>query len=147
MAERMGLAGLVLCVAALSACSSAREAEQARYAQQALVGMPAETLLSCAGVPERREAAGGDEFLTYTSARAGGSGSSIGLGVGGGGGNLGLGLGLGIPLGGGGSSSCAATFTVRQGRVAQLAYRQDSGDTAACYAIVENCLSRIPRQQ
>lgn len=132
---------------ALSACTSPR-AEEARAAQQVLVGMPVETLLSCAGVPNRREQAGAAEFFTYQNVTGGGrSGSSVGVGIGGGGGNIGGGLSLGIPLGGGGPSGCVATFTVREGRVAQLVYREDADDTAACYAIVENCLALAPRGQ
>ncbi|WP_205574589.1 hypothetical protein [Indioceanicola profundi] len=133
---------------ALSACSS-RQAEQAQYAQQALVGMPTETLLSCAGVPNRREQAGASEFFTYQNITGGGrSGSSVGVGLGGIGGNIGGGLSLGIPLGGGsGPSGCVATFTLREGRVAQLVYREDADDAAACYSIVENCLALAPQGQ
>jgi len=133
----LGSAALALTV---MGCAN-RQAEQARTAQQTLVGLPAETLLSCAGVPDRRETVDATEFFTYENIDRGrGGGSSISIGGGGGGGNLGLGVGIGIPLGGGGPSGCVATFTVEQGRVTRLSYRPDSQDTAACYAIVENCL-------
>ncbi|MFC7332654.1 hypothetical protein [Rhodocista pekingensis] len=129
----------------LAGCTS-RQAEEAQAARQILVGMPVQTLLSCAGVPDRREQAGGAEYFTYASVQPGrSSGSSLGVGVGGGGGNVGLGLGLGIPLGGGGGpSGCTATFTVENDRVSRLIYREDSGDAGACYAIVENCLAAAP---
>lgn len=142
------LAGVLL----LSACAT-REAEEARSAQQLLVGMPVQTLLSCAGVPDRREAVDAAEYFTYSSLgrAASSSGSSVGLGVGGGsggGGHLGVGLGIGIPLGGSrDASGCVATFTVRQSRVEQLTYRGGSDDPAACYAIVENCLALVPGRQ
>jgi len=135
----LGLAALVL-----AGCSS-RKAEEVSYAQQALVGMPVQTLLSCAGVPDRREQTDTAEFLTYqTVAGRGGGGSSVGVGVGGGGGNLGLGVSLGFPLTGGSPDQCVATFTVENQRVTRLVYRRDADDAAACYAIVENCLGLIP---
>lgn len=141
----------LLCVALLAAgpllsgCAG-REAEQARTAQTALVGMPLPTLLSCAGVPDRREAAGPAEFLTYQAVRSGGgrSGSNVSVGAGGGSGGFGLGVGLGFPLGGGGASGCVATFTVEDGRVSRLLYRDGSDVGPACYAIVENCLALVP---
>ncbi len=130
----------------LAGCASGRQAEQALAAQQVLVGMPVQTLLSCAGVPNRREASGTSEFFTYQNITGGGGrGSSVSVGAGGGGGNIGLGIGLGFPLGGRGPSGCVATFTLEQGRVARLVYRDDADDASACYAIVENCLALAPQ--
>lgn len=140
---RLAAAAALMAAPVLAGCNT-RQAEEARLAQQVLVGMPMETLLSCAGVPDRREQVDRTEFLTYDHLQAGRSGSSVGVGVGGGGGNVGLGLGLGFPLGGGGPSGCVATFTVEGGRVSRLAYREDAADAAACYAIVENCLALAP---
>jgi hypothetical protein len=136
----------------LSACTSPAErraAEQAVAARNVLVGMPVQTLLACAGVPNRREQVGAQEFFTYQTINANGGsdrGSSVGIGIGGGGGRVGGGLSLGIPLGGsgGGAEGCIATFTIDQGRVSRLVYREDAGDPAACYAVVENCLAAAP---
>jgi len=142
-AALLALAGAL----ALAGCAT-REAEQARQAQTALVGMPKQSLLSCAGVPNRTEMVGASEYLTYENiggARDSGPRSSIGIG--GGSGGFGLGVGIGIPLGGGGADGCVATFTVDQGRVSRLAYREEMGDPEACYAIVENCLGTASSQQ
>lgn len=130
----------------LAGCAS-REAEQAALAQQALIGMPVETLLACAGVPERRESSGTTEYFSYQNITGARRGSSVSVGAGGGGGNVGLGIGLGFPLGGGGPSGCVANFTLEQGRVSRLVYREDADDAAACYAIVENCLALVPRSR
>src|SRR3546814_4820799 len=60
----LGMAPLATIVAVLAACANPR-ADQAAYAQNALIGMPEEALLSCAGVPDRSRSAGGREYFTY----------------------------------------------------------------------------------
>ena len=146
-AARMAIAGLAAGLL-LTGCASGQQAEQALAAQQVLVGMPTQTLLSCAGVPNARQSVDATEFFTYQSfGGGGGRGSGISIGAGGGGGNLGLGIGLGFPLGGGRSSGCVATFTIDQGRVSRLVYRDDADDPSACYSIVENCLALAAAQR
>ena len=140
------IAGIALASLALSGCAT-RERDEAKRAQTALVGIPKQQLLSCAGVPNRTEASGAQEFLTYEYVAGVKRGPSTSIGIGGGSGGFGLGLGLGIPLGGGGPDGCVATFTVDQGRVSRLAYREDIGDPASCYAIVENCLGTSTSQR
>src|SRR3546814_15251869 len=58
------MAPLATIFAVLAACANPR-ADQAAYAQNALIGMPEEALLSCAGVPDRSRSAGGREYFTY----------------------------------------------------------------------------------
>src|SRR3954454_19673290 len=53
---------------ALASCANPR-ADEALFAQQAFIGMPKQTLLSCAGVPERSTAIDNLEYYTYTSNR------------------------------------------------------------------------------
>ncbi|EWY36211.1 hypothetical protein N825_29245 [Skermanella stibiiresistens SB22] len=134
----------------LAACANPN-ADKAADARQTLVGMPKETLLSCAGVPQRTAQVGDSEFMTYASAEYSGGGPTTSFGVGGGSGGSGVGFGIGIPLFGGGgggySSSCEATFTVRNGVVQQLSYTGSAGASASlgqCYRIVENCVAQVP---
>jgi len=138
------LALIAVSALTLTACST-RQAQEATAAQDLLIGMPVQTLLSCAGVPDRREAVDNVEYFTYENIeRRSRSGSGVNIGVGGGGGNVGVGVGFGIPLTGGGPDGCVATFTVKDGRVARLVYRDEADSAAACYAIVENCLAIVP---
>src|SRR3954454_22104349 len=53
---------------ALASCANPR-ADEALFAQQAFIGMPKQTLLSCAGVPERSTTVDNLEYFTYTSNR------------------------------------------------------------------------------
>jgi hypothetical protein len=144
--------GLFLTFAAVLLASCANpNADRAADARQLLVGMPKETLLSCAGVPQRSATVDNSEFLTYTSSDYIGGGPSTSIGVAGGSGGSGVGIGLGFPLFGGGggySSSCEANFTIRNGVVQQLNYTGSSGASASlgqCYRIVENCLTLVPQ--
>jgi hypothetical protein len=145
--KRAGLF-LILAAGALASCANPN-ADRAADARQVLVGMPKETLLSCAGVPQRSAQIDNSEFLTYTSSDYSGGGPSTSIGVAGGSGGSGVGIGLGFPLfGGGNSSSCEANFTVRNGVVQQLNYTGSSGASASlgqCYRIVENCLALVPQ--
>jgi len=132
----------------LASCADPN-ADRAADARQVLVGMPKETLLSCAGVPQRTAQVDNSEFLTYTSSDYSGGGPTTSFGVAGGSGGSGVGIGLGFPLYGGGySSSCEANFTVRNGVVQQLNYTGSSGASASlgqCYRIVQNCLALVPQ--
>jgi hypothetical protein len=145
--KRAGLF-LILVAGALTSCADPN-ADRAADARQVLVGMPKETLLSCAGVPQRTAQVDNSEFLTYTSSDYSGGGPTTSFGVAGGSGGSGVGIGLGFPLYGGGySSSCEANFTVRNGVVQQLNYTGSSGASASlgqCYRIVQNCLALVPQ--
>ncbi len=133
---------------AIGACANPA-AEQAMYAQNALVGMPKQTLLSCAGVPNRVAVEGNREYFTYISNRLvsypawGGYGGYWGRPYG---------YGYGWP----GyyatdvySVDCQATFTLRNGVVDQVVYggaSYGSSRLGQCYAIVQNCLAQVPQQ-
>jgi hypothetical protein len=145
-------AGLFLTLAACALASCANpNADRAADARQVLVGMPKETLLSCAGVPQRSAVLDNSEFLTYVSSNYSGGGPTTSFGVARGSGGSGVGIGLGFPLFGGDggySSSCEANFTIRNGVVQQLNYTGSSGASASlgqCYRIVENCLALVPQ--
>lgn len=136
---RIAAAGLT--VAVLAGCANPA-AERALLAQQALVGMPKATLLSCAGVPERQATADGSEFYTYSTGRvvsypagpmwpgpwyspypyAWGWPGSYSRDV--------------------RSYSCDVTFTITDGVVRRIVYGgPDAGDPGECYSIVSNCLA------
>lgn len=147
-ARRLLQGGLLLAVGAgLAGCANPR-ADEAVRAQDVLVGMPVETLLSCAGVPARRASIDNSEFFTYVGGRSVGYGPTTSLGFGfGSGGSSAFGIGFGVPLSGTSTyESCEATFTVRDGVVRQLRYTgvQDATDAAQCYPIIENCLAIAP---
>ncbi|ACI97942.1 hypothetical protein [Rhodospirillum centenum] len=154
---RSALATAALCGLAavgLAACANP-QAEQAVYAQQAFIGMPVQTLLACAGVPERRASVDNVDYFTYSSERiitrpATMHGYSAWHPWYGWGPYWGYGPGWGwndypeIE-----SRSCEATFTLKNGAVTQVVYGGASSGSVRlgqCYQIVENCLSLIPRQ-
>src|SRR3546814_5728432 len=119
------MAPLATIFAVLAACANPR-ADQAAYAQNALIGMPEEALLSCAGVPDRSRSAGGREYFTYQveqidsyayPAYGGGFyrpwyGSRFGYPP----------LATEIR-----SRNCEATFILQGGRVSQLNYNTPTG--------------------
>lgn len=133
--------------ASLTACANP-SADQALFAQNALVGMPKGTLLSCAGVPDRQAAVDNREYFTYRSARIV-SYPSPAVGLYGGGWGPHYGYGLGFPAYGSEISSfdCDATFSLRNGVVERIVYGGSSGGSARlgqCYAIIQNCLAQLP---
>ena len=136
-----------LVVGAVGACANPA-AEQAMYAQSALVGMSKQALLSCAGVPERQASVGNLEYFTYDSRRL-----VSYPGWGGYGGYWGprYGYGPGWPTYAGDISTvdCEATFTLRNGSVERVVYgggsRYGSG-LGQCYTIVQNCIAQLPQQ-
>jgi len=141
------LAGIAFLV--LNGCSE-REArqQQALTAQSDLVGLSEARLLSCAGTPSRTRADGNTHYLTYQSA---GMSADEAAGVGGFGGTGGTDMGI-SPVNAGigqkiGTSAldpnyCEATFTLVDGRVAEVRYRTSGGylRTAQCSDIVAPCM-------
>ena len=127
-------------------------AQEAVYAQTALVGMPRALLLSCAGVPARTAQQNDLEFFTYVSQRVESYPGGVGFGGFYGRRHSGLGLGFGAPYYGGyaQTESCEATFTLRNGVVERVVYGgADSfgtGRLAQCYRIVQNCMQEIPNR-
>ena len=131
--------GLVL-AGALSACASAAS-ERALLAREALIGMPKAQLLSCAGVPDRSRTEASAEYFTYENEQVYGYGGGTTVGVFGGSGHVGT--GLSVPLSTRLQSEyCEATFTLIDGRVAQLVYNSSRGGRyAECARIIEICLA------
>lgn len=134
-----GIAALL----ALAGCANP-QADSALAAHSLLIGMPKQTLMSCAGVPDRQAAVDNREFFTYRSQRIV---SSPGLYAGGWGGHWGpgWGWGAGAPIYADDvrSYDCDATFTLHNGRVEQIVYG-GGGSLTQCYAIVHNCLALVP---
>lgn len=136
-------------VTVLVACANPA-ADQALYAQTALVGLPKATLLSCAGVPDRQAAVDNQEFYTYRSGRITSYPTSS-LGVWGGHWGPGFGYGAGFPQYDVDirSTTCEATFTLRNGTVERLVYGGAPGGGSTlgqCWYVVQNCLALIPQQ-
>ncbi|WP_176581458.1 hypothetical protein [Azospirillum ramasamyi] len=145
----LGIAG------ALAGCAN-QAADEALLAQTALVGMSKETLLSCAGVPQRQATVGNQEFFTYRSSRIVSYPSPPPLGYydtwgwpGYGWGWPGYGYGwpaYGYEVN---SYDCEATFSLKNGVVERVVYGGTSGGSARlgqCYAIVQNCMALVPQQ-
>ena len=136
----------------LASCANPN-ADRAADARQVLVGMPKETLLSCAGVPERSTAVDNLEYFTYTSNRTVAYQSYAPyMGPG-----RFYGYGYGYPYYGGyvptydlRNFSCQATFTLRNGVVERLVYGGPEGtgpsQLAQCQTIIETCLALVPQQ-
>ncbi|MBB6254742.1 hypothetical protein [Nitrospirillum iridis] len=135
---------------AVAGCATNPDADQAAYAQRALIGMPKQTLLSCAGVPTRQTAVDNLEYYTYSSdSLQTRMGPSYWGGFGGG--PWHRGYWGGADWGGStevSSRNCSATFTLKNGTVQQLVYGSSTDGPAArlaqCYAIVQNCLPLVP---
>ncbi|MFE0752813.1 hypothetical protein ACFW16_02580 [Inquilinus sp. NPDC058860] len=142
------LAGIAFLV--LNGCSD-REArqQQALTAQSDLVGLSEARLLSCAGTPSRSRSTGNTHYLTYQSAgMAADEAASVG-GFGGGSAGTAMGVnpvnrGVGMPIGTSAldPNYCEATFTLVDGRVAEVRYRTSGGyfRTAQCSDIVAPCM-------
>lgn len=141
----------VLALAALGVAGCANpQAEQAVFAQQALIGIPKETLLACAGVPERQAVVDNLEYFTYDSERIT---TRPGFGYGGFGGGFTRGYYggfFGDTYADTETRSCKATFTLKNGAVTQVVYGGASpGSTSRlsqCFNVVENCLALMPGQ-
>lgn len=141
-------APLLLAASALALAACADTAGQgAIAAKHAVIGMPKAELLACAGAPERQAAADGKEFLTYTAYRTDSRGGP-GFGVGGWSGGWGYGGYYAAPAYDSYSRSCAATFVLVNGRVAQVTYGGDASAGAQpglCWPVVGNCLAAAQR--
>ncbi|MEC4595143.1 MULTISPECIES: hypothetical protein [Nitrospirillum] len=136
---------------AVAGCATNPDADQAAYAQRALIGMPKQTLLSCAGVPTRQTAVDNVEYFTYSSdslqTRVG---PSYWGGFGGGPWHRGYWGGADFGPTEVSARNCNATFTLKNGAVQQLVYGSSTdspaGRLSQCYAIVQNCLPLVPQQ-
>lgn len=141
----------------LGACANP-QADQALYAQQAFVGMPAQTLLSCAGVPDRQATVDNLDYFTYSSERivtrttpAFASVRPYWHPYHGWRYSPAFGMGWHHDQTEIESRDCEATFTLRNGVVERVVYNSASAGPSArlgqCYQIVQTCLAQIPGQQ
>ena len=108
--------------------------------------MPTAQLLSCAGVPDRSRRDANVEYFTYENEEVYGYGGST-VGVFGGSGHFGT--GVSVPLSTRLQSDyCEATFTLVDGRVAELVYNSSRGGRfTECARIVETCLTYATEPQ
>lgn len=129
LAMHVGL--LLVILVALSGCAIHR-ARVAHKAEHKLIGLSEEQLLQCAGVPAQEKRSGSLSFFTY---HGGGDGVAIAA----------LGRSQ-IGVAAYKHRYCDATFTLRNGRVADLQYRGRTGGLLTrdeqCAFIVEDCVAR-----
>lgn len=126
-------------------------ADAALAAQSALVGMPKDTLLGCAGVPQRQAVSGPLQYLTYQAGSVTYYPPQPPIGYPWGGFGWGR-RGLDYdpwdyypPVPGDVQDNrCQATFTLKDNAVEQLVYRASS--LGSCAPIVQNCLALVPQR-
>lgn len=142
------IAAGILAALTLSGCDDPR-VEQVQKSRSTLVGMEKETLLACAGVPERAETTDKAEFLTYENKY---TYSRPGYGVGFGFGHhrwrrhgFGFQSGFYFPYDYDQRTvGCKATFTLEDNKVSGVTYGgvgEGSVRLRQCYTVVENCLN------
>jgi hypothetical protein len=133
MASRHSV-GILIAALAVAGCSVQRS-NHAERAQSDLVGLSKAELFRCAGLPDKQEKVGNDEFLTYNN-------------------DLLTSGGLTIPIIGGGvnffdSKYCHATFVLRNGRAQALHYAGNASSPLAqldqCGYIVDTCIEHLDR--
>lgn len=120
----------------LVAACAARDASIATDAQTRLIGLRADDLRLCSGVPDRRETSEGGEFWTYVRTPPA----------------SGLSLPVPLPLASGAislssASNCYVTFQLVQGHVTRIGYSAASelglaGDSA-CAPVVQGCMRML----
>jgi hypothetical protein len=128
----------------LGACANP-QANVAQVAQTSLVGIPKDTLLSCAGVPDRSHLEGPREFFTYDSEQVVSyPTATVGIGTF----SDNFGFGIGVPLASRDvirSDYCETTFVIDNGIVSEVNYTSTtgmgSGRYAQCGRIVQNCVA------
>ncbi|MDB5380783.1 MAG: hypothetical protein JWO26_415 [Rhodospirillales bacterium] len=118
----------------LVAACAARDANIAADAQLRLIGLMADDLRLCSGVPDRRESSDGGEFWTYNRTPP----SS--------------GISLPVPITGGSMSMssagvCSVTFQLIDGRVTRIGYSAATefgmARDSACAPVVQGCLRMV----
>ena len=117
----------------LAACA-VQDSRIAHEAQNRLIGMSEVDLESCLGVPDQHATFGSTDVLTYYATSTSSDTFSIPV-IG----------GLGFSNG----AYCHATFTVQNGRVAQLLYSGEKNATGApdayCAPIMRTCMDHLRR--
>lgn len=129
---------LVLPLALAVASCSARDSAVAEDGRERLVGLRADDLRLCAGVPNLTASSPGGEFWTYDRTPPA-SGVSAPVPV--------IGGSLSVAAG----STCRVTFQLVDGRVTRIGYSAESAlplsQNAACAPVVQGCLGMVDRQQ
>lgn len=125
---------LLLLLFVLSGCAVG-ESRLVAEARRDLIGLRADDLMLCAGVPDRRASLpSGNEFWTYERDTAGG------------------GLSVPVPVAGGavslaGGSACRVTFQITEGLVARMAANGapdlPTAPDAACAPLVVACVRSV----
>ena len=122
---------------ALLGCS-ARDSQIAEDSRERLVGLRADDLRLCAGVPNLTASSAGGEFWTYDRTPPA-SGVSAPVPV--------IGGSLSVAAG----STCRVTFQLVEGRVTRIGYSAESAlplsQNAACAPVVQGCLGMVDRDQ
>ena len=118
----------------LASCSF-HDARTAHAAQQRLIGWSELDLETCVGAPDQRSTFGDTDILTYFSSSTNNTGFNVGMPL----------LFGGFTLLGGGN--CHATFTVKDGRVAEVRYTGETdamlAPDAYCAPIVRTCVRQV----
>ena len=129
---------LVLPLALVVASCSARDSAVAEDGRERLVGLRADDLRLCAGVPNLTASSPGGEFWTYDRTPPA-SGVSAPVPV--------IGGSLSVAAG----STCRVTFQLVDGRVTRIGYSAESAlplsQNAACAPVVQGCLGMVDRDQ
>ena len=118
---------------ALLGCA-ARDSQRAEDGRERLVGLRADDLRLCAGVPNLTASSAGGEFWTYDRSPPA-SGVSAPVPV--------IGGSLSVSAG----STCRVTFQLVEGRVTRVGYAAASdlplSQNAACAPVVQGCLRLV----
>ncbi|MBP2311294.1 hypothetical protein [Azospirillum soli] len=124
-----------------TSCTTEADLQVAQRAQSAMIGLPKQQLLTCAGYPDHRAARNGKEYFTYRRRASGALDPSASLADGG---RSSTGVALGIdldpPLVAGGGGSCVVSIVLSNEAVEQVAYPADAW-LSDCAPIVRNCVA------
>jgi hypothetical protein len=133
MAFRQSATAVAL-VALCVGCAVQRS-NHAERAQAAMVGLSKADLYRCAGLPDKQERVGEEEFLTYQN-------------------DLLTSGGITLPIIGGGvnffdSKYCHATFVLKGSKITDLSYAGNTASTLApldqCGYIIDACIDRLDK--
>lgn len=128
---------LLLLPLALAGCS-ARDSAVAEDGRERLVGLRADDLRLCAGVPNLTASSDGGEFWTYDRTPPA-AGVSAPVPV--------IGGSLSVSAG----SSCRVTFQLVDGKVTRIGYSASSdlpmSQNSACAPVVQGCLRLVDEQR
>jgi hypothetical protein len=126
-------AAALLALLALLGCA-ARDSQIAEDSRERLVGLRADDLRLCAGVPNLTAQSTGGEFWTYDRTPPA-SGVSAPVPV--------IGGSLSVAAG----STCRVTFQLVEGKVTRVGYSADSAlplsQNAACAPVVQGCVRMV----